>query len=129
VPRPRLVLLIEPDPTVECSYRAPLEGLGYRVLVAKDGAEALAIAREQRPSVIVGDFPMPVPGEGLFTVVVRRDEGLSDTFIINVTDRLLTEKDSVSWLLSDRVIAKPIDGRRLAEEVTWAMERKGVLED
>jgi DNA-binding response OmpR family regulator len=129
VPRPRLVLLIEPDPTVESAYRSHLERQGYRVLAARDGAAGLALAREHRPSVIVGDFPMPVVGEGLFPVLVRRDEHLSDVFIINVTDRLLTEKDSVSWLLSDRVIAKPIDGERLLEEVSRAVQRKGVLEE
>jgi DNA-binding response OmpR family regulator len=128
VPRPRLVLLIEPDPAVESAYRAPLEKAGYRVLCARDGVSALAMAREQRPGVIVGDFPMPIDGEGLFTVLARRDERLSDVFIINVTDRLRTEKDSVAWLLSDRVIAKPIDGARLLEEVQRAMERKTVLE-
>jgi DNA-binding response OmpR family regulator len=128
VPRPRLVLLIEPDPAVESAYRAPLEKAGYRVLCATDGPTALALAREHRPGVIVGDFPMPIEGEGPFTVLVRRDERLSDVFIINVTDRLRTEKDSVSWLLSDRVLAKPIDGKRLLEEVQRAVERKGVLE-
>jgi hypothetical protein len=54
---------------------------------------------------------------------VRRDDQLRDAVIITVTDRHLTEKDSVAWLHSDRVLAKPIDAARLAEEVAWAVDR------
>lgn len=122
------MLVIEPDLTVQAAYRSALEEAGYRVLTAPDGAQGMAIALEERPSVIIGDFPIQLPGEALFTVMVRRDERLSDVFILNITDRLLTEKDSVAWMLSDRVLAKPIDGARLVDEVGRAVERKGVLD-
>jgi DNA-binding response OmpR family regulator len=92
---------------------------------ASDGRSGLELARTHLPGVIVGDFPLdPAAGSG-FTTAVRTDAGLRDSVIITVTDRVLTEKDSLDWQHSDRVLAKPIEAGRLAEEVAWALERKG----
>jgi CheY-like chemotaxis protein len=124
VPRRRIVLLVEPDHRVRDDYVDALEARGFQVWAAPDGPGGLALAQAHLPGVIVGDFPLAhVDGSG-FTTAVRTDERLRDAVIITVTARILTEKDSVAWQHSDRVLAKPIDGGRLAEEVAWAVERK-----
>lgn len=124
MPRRRVVPLVEPDPGTQTAFRDKLESMGFQVWAAADGASGLTLAREHVPDVIVGDFPIDVPGESPFTAEVRRDERLSDTVIITVTGRLLTEKDSVAWLHSDCVLAKPIGPAWLAVEVAWAVERR-----
>ena len=118
------MLLVEPDPAVRVDYLQALQERGFQVWSASDGPSALALAKTHLPGVIVGDFPLaPAAGSG-FTTAIRTDEDLRTAVIITVTARMLTEKDSVAWQHSDRVLAKPIEGSRLAEEVAWAVERK-----
>ena len=124
MPRRRIVLLVEPDRTVLGDFRAALESRGFQVWSAEDGAAGMRLARDHRPGVIVGDFPLDLPGDSAFTQAVRTDPLLTDAIIITVTDRHRTEKDSAAWQHSDRVIAKPIDGTRLADEVAWVVERR-----
>jgi DNA-binding response OmpR family regulator len=123
VPRRRIVLLVEPDPKIRADFTGALAARGFEVWAAADGTEGLALARAHIPGAIVGDFPLAHAAGAGFTTAVRSDQRLYDAVIITVTDRHLTEKDSVAWLHSDRVLAKPIEPERLADEVAWALER------
>ena len=124
MPRRRIVLLVEPDQTVRADFAHALEARGFQVWSAPDGPSGLALAKVHLPGVIVGDFPLAQAAGSGFTSAVRADEKLRDAVIITVTDRILTEKDSVAWQHSDRVLSKPIEAARLAEEVAWAVDRK-----
>jgi two-component system cell cycle response regulator DivK len=57
---PRLVLLADDERLLHSVLGDVLEGYGYAVLHAMDGAEALQAARESRPDVILMDIMMPV---------------------------------------------------------------------
>ena len=56
--RPRILIA---DDTADAReiYGTYFSGRGFRVLTANDGAEAIQIARDQRPDVIVMDLAMP----------------------------------------------------------------------
>lgn len=54
------VLLVEDAADVLFLLRAELEQLGYSILEAHDGQEALDIISRERPAVIVSDIKMPV---------------------------------------------------------------------
>ena len=108
---------------VRGDFARALESRGFQVWTAADGQSALELARRNLPGVIVGDFPLAATAGPGFTTAVRTDEQLRDAVIITVTDRVLTEKDSLAWLHSDRVLSKPIDAARLADEVAWATRR------
>ena len=124
VPRRRIVLLVEPDQQVRADFAQALEARGFQVWSAPDGRGGLELARAHLPGVIVGDFPLTAAAGSGFTTAVRTDALLRDAVIITVTDRILTEKDSLSWQHSDRVLSKPIEAGRLADEVAWAVEQK-----
>ncbi len=56
-----LVLIVEDEPDNREIMRAVVEDiLGYRALLAGDGEEALRLAREHGPRVILMDLMMPV---------------------------------------------------------------------
>lgn len=124
MPRRRIVLLVEPDASARADFAGALQARGFQVWSAADGRDGLELAREHLPGVIVGDFPLAASDGAGFTTAVRTDEQLRSAVIITVTDRQLTEKDSVAWQHSDRVLSKPIDAMRLADEVVWAVERR-----
>jgi CheY-like chemotaxis protein len=122
VPRRRIVLLVEPDPVTRSEFERALAVRGFQVWTAANGPQALELARAELPGVIVGDFPLAAGAA--FTGTIRTEKALRSTVIITVTDRQLTEKDSDAWQQSDRVLSKPIDAERLAEEVSWAVDRR-----
>jgi CheY-like chemotaxis protein len=57
--RPQVALLVDDTVDSRDMYGEILRFGGYRVLEATDGADALAVALGQRPSVIIMDLCMP----------------------------------------------------------------------
>ena len=54
------LLLVEDDSEIRVMMAIALECDGYRVLTASNGLEALALAQEHKPSLILLDLMMPV---------------------------------------------------------------------
>ncbi len=62
-----------------------LEAAGYSVLVARDGSEALAAAKAERPDAVVSDIELPgMDGYGLCRAI-RSDPALASTPVILLT--------------------------------------------
>ncbi len=55
-----IVLLVEDDKDILDFNRRLLQGKGYRVLTATNGAEALSVLAEDLPDIVVTDIMMPV---------------------------------------------------------------------
>jgi signal transduction histidine kinase/CheY-like chemotaxis protein len=80
-----LILLAEDNPVGRQALVDFLEGQGYRVAVAQDGATALRIARQQSPDLILMDIQMPGIDGLEATRRVRADASLHDIPIIALT--------------------------------------------
>jgi DNA-binding response OmpR family regulator len=109
------VLVVDNDAkTVELVQRY-LKYDGYGVLTTYDGMEALRLAREGQPDLIVLDLMLP----GMdVSEVCRRLIEESDVHIIMLTART-TEDDHLSGLdlVADDYVAKPFSPRELAAMV------------
>jgi len=55
----KLILLVDDELYVTSVIAQQLRPRGFEVVVACDGAEALAIIKERRPDLIVSDYQMP----------------------------------------------------------------------
>ncbi|HEX8825425.1 MAG TPA: response regulator [Archangium sp.] len=76
------ILLVDDEPELLDLYTEVLELMDHRVLRAHDGKEALEIAHERRPDLVVTDWQMPrMSGLELCTRLAR-DEELHDVPII-----------------------------------------------
>jgi len=53
------VLLVEDDQAISDMYKLSLEENGFEVLLTEKGSEALAIAQEQKPAIILLDVILP----------------------------------------------------------------------
>jgi CheY-like chemotaxis protein len=53
------ILLVDDEPDLQELYTDVLEVMGYQVIHAYDGLEALEKARQQRPDLVVTDWMMP----------------------------------------------------------------------
>jgi DNA-binding response OmpR family regulator len=78
------ILLVEDDDTLRHTLAYNLEHEGYKVLQSGDGSEALALARQNAPDMIVLDVMLPSL-DGLSVCRIIRNE--SDVPIIMLTAR------------------------------------------
>lgn len=68
-----IILVIEDEPLVRDTIRLSLETAGYKVIVASDGREGVAILKHTSVDIVVTDLIMPEQ-EGLETIkILRRD--------------------------------------------------------
>lgn len=113
--RAATILVCDDDPSLRELVRAVL-GPRFRFLEAADGLEALALAREERPELIVLDVMLP----GLSGIEVleklRTDEELKETRVIVITAWSHAEIDA-QVAGADRFVAKPFDPDDLSTAV------------
>jgi signal transduction histidine kinase/CBS domain-containing protein/ActR/RegA family two-component response regulator len=80
-----LILLAEDNEGNIATIVAYLEAKGYRVIIARDGQEAIAAAKSDRPDLILMDIQMPVM-DGLEAIKqIRLDPSLATIPIIALT--------------------------------------------
>ncbi|MHB0868788.1 MAG: response regulator transcription factor [Chloroflexota bacterium] len=55
----KTALLIDDEPAIHALVRLTMEGVGWRVLTAGNGADGLVIARAEHPDIILLDIVLP----------------------------------------------------------------------
>jgi CheY-like chemotaxis protein len=125
---PPTVLLTDDDAMLRYLAASILESGGYRVLQAKDGAEALELlAAGPDVSLLVTDLQMPgMSGEELVKRLrARSDTSLLPVIVLTGTDEYETEARLMD-AGADDYIRKPIDPPRFLARVKAALRRAGV---
>ena len=115
------ILVVDDDPKTVSLVKLYLESDGHKVLCAYDGIEALRLAREQRPSLIVLDLMLPGL-DGLQICRTLRSE--SDVPVIMLTAKT-TEGDKLTGLElgADDYLTKPFSPRELAARIKVILRR------
>ena len=80
-------LVVDDSVTMRKVTSRLLERQGYRVLMARDGVEALAMLNESRPDVMLLDVEMPRMDGFELVSRIRHQSGLEDLPIIMITSR------------------------------------------
>jgi DNA-binding response OmpR family regulator len=83
----QVVLAADDDEDILALIAFRLERSGYTVILARDGEEALALARDERPDLAVLDVMMPKLDGFELTRRLRTDEATSRMPIILLTAR------------------------------------------
>jgi len=102
------ILIVEDSPVQAELLRRALEGAGYKVIVAGDGAEGLALAKANHPIAVVSDINMPVMDGYAMCRAIRSEESLNATPVILLT--MLSEPEDVIHGLNagaDAYLTKP----------------------
>jgi two-component system alkaline phosphatase synthesis response regulator PhoP len=115
------VLIVDDDVKTVELVKLYLNRDGYQVLTAYDGVEALRLARESSPNLIILDLMLP-DIDGLEVCRILRRE--SDVPIIMLTART-TDQDKLTGLGlgADDYVTKPFSPKVLAARV-WAVLRR-----
>jgi PAS domain S-box-containing protein len=110
----KTVLIAEDSPVQAELLRRVLAEAGYAVIVARDGAEALAKAKASRPVALVSDINMPEMDGYALCRAIRQDEDLKLTPVMLLT--MLTEPLDVIRGLNagaDAYVTKPYNAPML----------------
>lgn len=117
----RRILLVEDDPKTRSTVALYLEREGYEVFTAEDGVQALEVAGERDPHLVVLDLMLPRM-TGLEVCRALRERG--QAAIIMVTARS-TEDDKLTGLDlgADDYVTKPFSARELMARVRAVLRR------
>jgi DNA-binding response OmpR family regulator len=118
---PQTILVVDDEPEIVKLVQAYLQEAGYRVVTARNGREALSIARHEKPDLIVLDLTMPEMDGLEFTRRLRQEK---NTPIIMLTARV-HETDQVLGLEmgGDDYVTKPFSPRTLVARVRALLRR------
>jgi DNA-binding NarL/FixJ family response regulator len=127
VTEPARILVADDDPHSREVLVVRLAAQGYQTLQAGDGEEALAIARAERPDLLLLDVMMPRQDGLAVCRALRADPGLPFMPIILVTARTET-RDVVAGLEAgaDEYLTKPVEAAALVARVKSMLRIKAL---
>jgi PAS domain S-box-containing protein/diguanylate cyclase (GGDEF)-like protein len=124
------ILIVEDSETQAKRLASLLESASYRVRIASNGAEGLAMARERLPTLIVSDIAMPVMDGFAMCSAIKQDERLREVPVI-----LLTALNSLYDVIrgldcgADNFIRKPFEGQYLIGRIGFILNNRAFRRD
>lgn len=113
-----MILVVDDEPGIVDIARANLEGLGYRVISAGNGLEALELIRQESPDLVILDILMPEVDGWDVLERVEADPEMAGIPIIMLTARA-SDEDVLRGLESGAVeyMTKPFYPQELVAAV------------
>jgi len=118
------ILVVDDEPEIAALVAYHLARAGYQVSTAGTGPDAVRMAREQRPVLVVLDLMLPgISGYDVLETL-RRDAATSDVAVLMLTARR-DEEDRVRGLAlgADDYVTKPFSPRELVLRVGAILRR------
>jgi len=115
------ILVVDDEEAIAEAVRARLENEGYRVLVAHDGPQALAVAAEEHPQLVVLDLMLPGMDGLEVCSELQRDRWVPVLMLTARTE----ESDKIAGFAvgADDYLTKPFSLRELAVRVRAILRR------
>ncbi len=131
---PRILIADDEQECIEF-VRETLADTPYEVLVAMDGQEALEVARQQNPHLIILDVQMPKLGGFEVFTDLRADEKLASvpvimlTAVTSRTGMKFSGKDMGEFMGSEpeAYIDKPIEPIILKQTINKLLKQSGAI--
>lgn len=102
-----------------------LEKAGFEVFQAKDAETGLAVARSERPELVLMDIQLPGMDGLVATQELKADPETASIKVVAVTAHAMeTEKAAILAAGCDGYISKPIRYKEFIEEITLILARK-----
>jgi len=114
----KTVLIVEDNELNMKLFHDLLEAHGYDTLQTKDGMEALSIAREHQPDLILMDIQLPEVSGLEVTKWIKEDENLKSIPVVAVTAFAMKgDEEKIREGGCEAYIAKPISVTNFIETV------------
>lgn len=120
------VLVVDDYDDAREMYSEYLEFIGYEVRTARDGQEALEVARESLPDIILMDLSLPVMSGWEATRHLKEDARTRDIPVMALTGHVLpTHSEQALEAGCDAFIAKPALPDTVAEKIRALLKKTG----
>jgi two-component system cell cycle response regulator DivK len=114
----KTVLIVEDNELNMKLFHDLLSAHGYETLQTRDGVQALAMAREHRPDLILMDIQLPEVSGLEVTRWIKEDESLKDIPVVAVTAFAMKgDEEKMREGGCEAYIAKPISVGKFIETV------------
>jgi DNA-binding response OmpR family regulator len=120
---PGSILVVEDDRRSADLLRLYLEGAGFRVVVAADGAEGLELARRIEPTALILDVLLPRVSGWDVLAWLKRDPATAAIPVVIVS--MLDERGAGFALGAAEYLVKPVDHDELLRAVTHCVAPPG----
>ena len=112
------ILIADDEPNIVISLEFLMKREGHQVLVARDGEQALAMIRTERPDLVLLDVMMPRLSGFEVCQAVRADPALAGTKILMLTAKGRdTDVAQGRGVGADDYMTKPFSTKELAARV------------
>jgi two-component system, cell cycle response regulator DivK len=116
------ILVVEDNPASLELARYLLVAAGHTVLLAIDGAQGLAVARVERPDIIVSDLQMPGMDGFAMIAQLRADAACCDIPVVALTAFSMPgDETRVMQAGFDAYLSKPIEPERFVAQIESAL--------
>ncbi len=115
------ILIVDDDDSIRSLLQQELGDAGYSIEEARNGKEAIAAVRKQRPDLIILDIMMPEMNGFDVAAVLKNDPQTMDIPIIVLS--IVQDKTRGFRIGVDRYLTKPIDTGLLFSEIGSLLEQ------
>lgn len=113
-----LILVVDDETHILHVVSLKLTRAGYEVITAEDGEEALELALEQKPDVVITDFQMPIMTGLDLCIQMRQHEETAKTPALMLTARGFgLDDDQIRQTNIVDVLSKPFSPREVLSRV------------
>ena len=122
--KPKKILIADDEEDIHAIIQYNLEKEGYETILAKDGNEAIDLAKKEKPDLIILDIMMPYKTGFEVCQIIRTNAEMNDTLILFLT-ALNDEHSQINGLEygGDDYISKPIGPKLLLSRVNALLRR------
>ena len=112
------ILIIEDNAANLELVRYLLAHSGYTVLMARDGAQGVALARQERPDLIVCDLQMPVlDGYQVLAQLRERPDTVGTRIVALTAFSMPYDRERVMTAGFDGYLSKPIEPQKFVAQI------------
>lgn len=123
-PRKGVILLVDDEADLRIVASKRLQYIGYQVVTADNGTEALRIARERSPDLILLDIMMPGMNGCDVCVKLKADPQTAHIPVIFLSALGMAQHVKQGLALgADDYIVKPFEAEALYERIAVCLER------
>lgn len=113
-----MILLVEDNETIRNAFGVLLEETGYRVCKAATGAEALELARTERPSLVLMDLGLPDMHGLDVTRKLKDGKETQHLSVVALTGRALDDDEEACLAAGcSGYLSKPVESSQLLAKI------------
>lgn len=124
------ILLVEDEENLRELLKYQLENAGYQVITAKDGLEALSLARKHNIDLIILDLMLPKLDGYTVCRLLKFSEQYRKIPLIMATARTNPEdKERGLEMGADFYLTKPLDSQELLDKIKELLKPKEIPQE